>query len=751
MRKLLLLTALLFHHLLVRGQVTGTVKDTKNNPLRGASISIKDSYDGATTDSLGHFRFTTTEKGEQVLIVTAIGYKGSEQKILIGDQALVLTIQLKEEINEMKAVVITAGTFEASDKKRTTVLNSIDIVTTASANADVTGAIKTLPGAQQVGESEGLFVRGGTSGETKTFIDGTLVNNFFYSSVPNIAQRGRFSPFIFKGTVFSAGGYSALYGQALSSALILESIDLPERSSASIGVSFLNLSGGYQALSKNKNASWGLGYGYTNLYLAFKLIQQKQDFFNIPKYHEGDANFRIRTSKMGMLKYYGYFSSNALGFTEQSIDSTGFRDAFKLSNLNTYHNLSWKETLSHGWRIFSGLSYTYNRDKIHGQLRNQQGNDVLVNGLEFKNFSLDALAHFFNAKLVMEKRLAGLSAIRFGSEYNYSNDRADFTLYTGETFPNRIVENLTSFFAETDVYLTNDVAAKLGARLEHSALLNKFNFAPRASLAYKLGEASQVSLAYGIFYQTPERRYLPGTSDLDFTKAVHYIVQYQKVLPKQTFRAETFYKKYEDLIKTGMVNGREVASGNDGFGEAGGFELFWRDKKTIKNFDYWISYSFLDTKRDHLNFPLSMRPAFASRHTGSVVVKKFVTGLKTQFNGSYTFASPRPYYNIRYDNTDKKFVIQDQGKTIPYHSISFSVNYLPNVFKQGAGKFTVIVFSINNVLNTKQIYGYKYSYNGIRKEAIVPPSRIFVFLGAFFSFGVDRSQEAVDKSLSIRI
>jgi hypothetical protein len=113
----------------------------------------------------------------------------------------------------------------------------LDIVTTASANADVTGAIKTLPGAQQVGESEGLFVRGGTAAETKTFIDGTLVNNFFYSSVPNVAQRGRFSPFIFKGTVFSAGGYSALYGQALSSALILESIDLPDRSSGNFSIS----------------------------------------------------------------------------------------------------------------------------------------------------------------------------------------------------------------------------------------------------------------------------------------------------------------------------------------------------------------------------------------------------------------------------------------------------------------------------------------------------------------------------------
>ena len=65
---------------------------------------------------------------------------------------------MKEEINELKAVVITAGSFEASDRKKGTVLSTLDILTTASANADVTAAIKTLPGAQQVGESEGLFV-----------------------------------------------------------------------------------------------------------------------------------------------------------------------------------------------------------------------------------------------------------------------------------------------------------------------------------------------------------------------------------------------------------------------------------------------------------------------------------------------------------------------------------------------------------------------------------------------------------------
>ena len=216
--------------------IFGKIIDNKKQPLQGVSVSIKDSYDGGTSDSTGRYSFTTSEKGTKVLVASMLGYKTFEQTVIIAAENH-FDFQLREEVSEMKAVVITAGTFEASDAKRATVLSSMDVVTTASANADVTGALRTLPGTQTVGESEGLFVRGGTASETKVFIDGTLVNNFFYTSVPDIAQRGRFSPFLFKGTVFSTGGYSALYGQGLSSALVLESVDLPDRTSASI-VSF---------------------------------------------------------------------------------------------------------------------------------------------------------------------------------------------------------------------------------------------------------------------------------------------------------------------------------------------------------------------------------------------------------------------------------------------------------------------------------------------------------------------------------
>jgi hypothetical protein len=141
--------------------ISGKLTDTKNRVLAGASISLKDSYDGTTSDSLGHFSFTTTETGQKVLEATISGYTSYSNNILIEGKPIVLNIQLKELITELNAVVLTAGTFEASDKKKGTVLTSLDIVTTASAEGDITGALKTLPGTQQVGESGGLFVRGG--------------------------------------------------------------------------------------------------------------------------------------------------------------------------------------------------------------------------------------------------------------------------------------------------------------------------------------------------------------------------------------------------------------------------------------------------------------------------------------------------------------------------------------------------------------------------------------------------------------
>jgi hypothetical protein len=126
-------------------KISGQITSNRKKLLQGVSVGIRNSYDGATSNAEGKFSFTTTDKGNIVLTAELAGYITFAQSYTITGQDIIVDIILKEAISELNAVVITAGTFEASDRKKTTVLNPIDIVTTASANGDITGALKTLP------------------------------------------------------------------------------------------------------------------------------------------------------------------------------------------------------------------------------------------------------------------------------------------------------------------------------------------------------------------------------------------------------------------------------------------------------------------------------------------------------------------------------------------------------------------------------------------------------------------------------
>src|ERR1700733_2305003 len=78
-------------------KISGKTTDNHNKVLRGISISILNSYDGTTSDSLGNYSFITSEKGPHILQASSSGYKSFEQNINIEGTALNITISLKEE------------------------------------------------------------------------------------------------------------------------------------------------------------------------------------------------------------------------------------------------------------------------------------------------------------------------------------------------------------------------------------------------------------------------------------------------------------------------------------------------------------------------------------------------------------------------------------------------------------------------------------------------------------------------------
>ena len=715
--------------------ISGKVLGRNNKPLKDVSVTLKDTYDGATTDETGNYKFETSEKGSQTLIFSHPKFIEIEKSIQIEDKNLILNAELKESVSEIDAVVISAGSIEASDKKRaTTLLTPIDVYTTAGANGQISSALETLPGVQKVGESEGLFVRGGTGTETKFFMDGNLVNNYFGNSVPGIKAMDRLNTSLFKGNVFSSGGYSAVYGQALSGVLALESIDLPERNAADFGISPIFASGGIQRVNQEKTHSYGISLGYSNLELMQKILKFNTDFEKAPNSFGGNGNFRIKTSRGGFIKYYGSYDTSSMKLSSPNLDDETSSDKINQNGKNTFHSLSYREKFGR-YTLNLGSSYTFNQNILHFSNVDQNGSSPFNN-------DIDSKGNYFNAKALIERKLFKISAIRAGIELNTTKEETWVSI-AQKNYEFR--DDITSLFAETDLGISNDLSLKIGARAENSSSINRWNFSPRFAMAYRISKEWTSSLAFGTFFQNPESRFFTENYQPNYQRADHYIFQVQRAADGRSLRLETYYKKYQDLIKTTTDFYRPIAVNNNGSGYAKGVELFWRDKKSLKNIDYWVSYSYLDSKRDYLNYTESLFPNFAAKHTLSVVAKKFVTNWKTGFNISYNYNSGRPYYNFVTENGNT--VLKNQGFVKDYQAVNFSLNYLPNLGKKDARAFTVLVLSINNVLGTKNEFGYNFSSNGLKSRAIVPPTNTFVFIGAFISFGTDRTQEAINNNL----
>jgi len=116
---------------LVFGQTTinGKVVSENGEPLPGVNIFLEGTYDGASSDSEGIFTFTTTEEGVKTLLASFIGYKTWKQEVNLSSNTE-LAITLKESVNTLDAVTITAGSFEAADESRASVMKPLDVYTT---------------------------------------------------------------------------------------------------------------------------------------------------------------------------------------------------------------------------------------------------------------------------------------------------------------------------------------------------------------------------------------------------------------------------------------------------------------------------------------------------------------------------------------------------------------------------------------------------------------------------------------------
>ena len=283
-------------------------------------------------------------------------YLSFETFTMLGDISYMkdLKIVLKDDVNTLDAVILSAGTFSAGDNSKVNALKPLDVVTTASALGDFVGALQTLPGTTTVAEDGRLFVRGGEAEETQIFIDGIRVFTPYSPTTNNMPTRGRYSPFLFDGITFSTGGYSAEFGQALSSVLLLNTTGVPDQEKTDIGI--MTVGGALGNTQKWKKNSLSVNASYINLAPHNAIFEDRNDWHKPFESISGEAVFRQEIGN-GMLKLYSAFDTSNFELTQEDINSSE-GVYVKLKNQNLYFNGSYQGMLNDNWTMQTGLSYT---------------------------------------------------------------------------------------------------------------------------------------------------------------------------------------------------------------------------------------------------------------------------------------------------------------------------------------------------------------------------------------------------------
>ena len=231
---------LLFGYLLVfpfslransNGNINGYITDAKTKePLIGANIILEGTQLGASSDENGFYNIEAVSPGTHVLKFLFIGYSDLIKSDIMVMPSTVTTVnaQMKASPFESEDIIVQAGYFVEDELPQTSTLNLAreEIRRFPGGFEDVIRTVSTLPGVavNLAGGRNDLIVRGGGPSENLF-----IVNNIEIPNINHFGTQGTGSgslSFInldfINNVTFSTGGFTARYGDKMSSVLNLE-------------------------------------------------------------------------------------------------------------------------------------------------------------------------------------------------------------------------------------------------------------------------------------------------------------------------------------------------------------------------------------------------------------------------------------------------------------------------------------------------------------------------------------------------
>ncbi|WP_173074720.1 TonB-dependent receptor [Tenuifilum thalassicum] len=637
--------------------ITGTVVDSLNHPIQGASVIVKNSFKGVSTDRNGRFSINVSSADSVTLTITYLGYETESIKIDLRQKGLKpLSVVLYPSQKQIEGVYVRSGQRVAGNMERI----GIDKFTGApNISGGFESLLKLMPGVASSNELSSQYsVRGGNFDENLVYVNDIEVYRPFL--IRSAQQEGLsfINPDMVGSVEFSSGGFNAEFGDRMSSVLNVKYRE-PKETSAKVTGGLLGSSATIEGLAFNNELSFITGVRYKTSKYLLNSLETKGDYN--PSFFDWQGVVKKRFSDRFSLGFLGNVSVNQFNFLprERETNFGVFNNTLQLKiyydgkeqdrYLSSLGALFAQYQVSPNFNVKAIASSYYSTERETYDLLGQYYLNELDNSMGSKTYG-DSLINvgiggfLDHARNLINLNVSSIKAIgevrydkiitKFGVQLQrefMSDERLEWGLvdssgyaipYNGQEVG---INNFYSALSDIESYRYMGFAQSRlsfsigsweykaigGIRFNYWTFNNELLLSPRFSLDFNNVDKNwiQYHVAFGYYNQPPfyrEVRLPDGTlnTKIKAQQSIHALagLEYYFTAWGRPFRfsLELYQKWLKNLIPYSIDNVRLRYSGqNLAKGFARGIDVKINGE-LVPGAESWVSLSLLRTKEDNL-------------------------------------------------------------------------------------------------------------------------------------------------------
>jgi outer membrane receptor for ferrienterochelin and colicin len=761
--------------------ISGKILDgATNESLPFTNILIKGSNRGISADQDG--KFTLSLPGDSYnLVFSFIGYKTTEIPVNLTVKDENISVKLYSVDNLLQTVTVYSG----SVKNQTEEISNITLQNEKVGNIstvlkDVFRAVNTLPGISNNNEMSAKYnVRGGNFDENLVLVNGTQVYEPYHIKEASQVSFGIFNVDLMKKVDMMSGGFSAQFGDKMSSILNIDYREgNRERFSSAFSLNMLNLDA---LLEGPVNEKGSFIIAFRKSYFEYLLSYLGFDGGIKPSYYDLQGTFGYHLSPKNKLlfqfihagddfkqdPYFEITKTNGTGtYRQEKVTYDNYSLDYENSKCKYYSNLfdlqsvnilNDNSILKAEISLYKQSDDEYSIDTFYYRQDIKSNNSYFYQYREEGIYSNILKINTLEGKVSFNYKPSLYHDIKTGISWQdimYDQKYSDKTFYTiinntdkypdtvktnsesnaGENAENKIDvhSNKLAGFIEDTWQISERCMASFGVRGDYFEINKDYTISPRFSISYASGFGTTIRAAWGHFYQSPVYSQLayPYSTDSNAQsqKSIHYILGLEHNFHfgennsgNILIKLESYYKDYSNLIASDRSSNWKInySKKNDSKGYAKGIDLYIN--YMVPGFSCWVSYGLLEAKEKNNETGEEYFRFTNQTHTLSLV-SDIELGKNWSLNLRMAYGSGYPYtpYTAVYNNTRGRWewiAGKKNSEDMPFYKRIDS--RISKTFQ--IGNFPADVYlDIINLFNFTNLLSYRYSFNDngqpVRKE-----------------------------------